>query len=397
MDVCFGGVVGGGLDDLSVGDGGLGLDEGLDDGGCWGGGEDDVNVAGGFDVAPGDASVGEGLDVASMEGAHHLEGLVSEALEEAPVVGRVVDLCGFGHFQAIFMRVGGLLVGLGGEAVELGSIQSLGIIVAAWFLFYGVARVLRLERYGVELHPLYALIKSTRLNSFLLRVGGWRPGFWRVLGNVGVASFPGQVAFLTWMLAQNLYKFVFVPTQASPVMPLIPGVTIRFSSLPWFLAAAGVVILMHELAHGIQCVVAGVRVKSAALLLAVVTFGGAVEPEEEDMEAASLMSRLRIFAFGSFVNLVMGVSLILFFSLWRGGMPPALGVFLNWLYFISTNLALVNMLPVYPLDGGQMWRAWMATRGGWGVWGERLATYGFLALMVSNLVLSLAQFGLIPI
>jgi Zn-dependent protease len=295
------------------------------------------------------------------------------------------------------MRVGGLLVGLGGLALELGSVQSLGLIVAAWFLFYGVARVLRLERYGVDLHPLYALVKSTRLNSFLLRVGGWRPGFWKVLGNMGVASFPGQVVFMTLLLVQNLYKFVYVPQQASPVMPLIPGVTIRFSSLPWFLAAAGVVILLHELAHGVQCVVEGVRVKSAALLLAVVTFGGAVEPEEEDMKSAALMSKLRIFAFGSFVNLVTGVALILFFYLWQGGLPSTLAVFLNWLYFISTNLALVNMLPVYPLDGGQMLRAWLTTREGLGPWAERAAMYGFLALMVSNLVLSLARFGLIPI
>jgi hypothetical protein len=68
VDVGFGGVIGGGLDDLSVGDGGLGFDEGFDDGGGWGVGDDDVYVAGGFDVAPGDATVGEGLDVAPVEG-----------------------------------------------------------------------------------------------------------------------------------------------------------------------------------------------------------------------------------------------------------------------------------------------------------------------------------------
>ena len=49
------------------------------------------------------------------------------------------------------------------------------------------------------------------------------------------------------------------------------------------------------------------------------------------------------------------------------------GAFLNWLYFISTNLALVNMLPVYPLDGGQMLRAWLSTQEGWMVRGERPA------------------------
>jgi membrane-associated protease RseP (regulator of RpoE activity) len=157
------------------------------------------------------------------------------------------------------------------------------------------------------------------------------------------------------------------------------------------------VILLHELAHGIQCVVEDVRVKSAALLLAVITFGGAVEPEEEDMEAASLISRLRIFAFGSFVNLVTGIFLIIVFYLLQGRLPTTLAVFLNWLYFISTNLALVNMLPIYPLDGGQMLKTWLATRDDVGVWAERVAMWGFLILMVSNLVLSLAQFGLIPI
>jgi Zn-dependent protease len=281
--------------------------------------------------------------------------------------------------------------------LEFSTFQSIGLITASWFLFYIIAKTINLEKYGIELHLFYALIKSTRLNNFLKRVGKWNPVFWRILGNMGVVFFPGQVVFMTWLLFQNLYKFIYVPQQASPVMPLIPGVTIRFSSLPWFLAAAGVVILLHELAHGIQCVVEDVRVKSAALLLAVITFGGAVEPEEEDMEAASLISRLRIFAFGSFVNLVTGIFLIIVFYLLQGRLPTTLAVFLNWLYFISTNLALVNMLPIYPLDGGQMLKTWLATRDDVGVWAERVAMWGFLMLMVSNLVLSLAQFGLIPI
>ncbi len=71
-------------------------------------GEDDVDVAGGFDVSSGDAAIGVGLDVASVEGAYHLEGFVSEALEEIPVAGGVVGLGGFGHFLAIFMSGRGL-------------------------------------------------------------------------------------------------------------------------------------------------------------------------------------------------------------------------------------------------------------------------------------------------
>lgn len=274
---------------------------------------------------------------------------------------------------------------------------TLFVIVVGWFSFLGLAKLLRLERYGLELHPLYVLIKSTRLNSLLERAGRWNPGFWRVAGNVAVVSFFGQVTYISFMLFQNLYRFVFVPVQASPVMPLIPGVTIRFSSMPWFLAAAGVVILLHELGHGVMCVAEGVKVRSAALLLAVLTFGGAVEPDEEGMEAATLMSKLRIFAIGSLVNLVTALVVLALYAAFRGGMPAWIGVFLNWVFFLSVNLAMVNMLPVYPLDGGQMARVYLASQPNWGKVVERVAAYGFVALMASNLILSLVKFGIVPL
>jgi len=73
------------------------------------------------------------------------------------------------------------------------------------------------------------------------------------------------------------------------------------------------------------------------------------------------------------------------------------GLFLHWLYFTSINLALVNMLPIYPLDGGQMVRAFLELGPGWGRGLERVTTYCFLALMASNLVFSLVRFGLIPL
>jgi len=199
------------------------------------------------------------------------------------------------------------------------------VLFLAWLIFYLVATVLRLERYGVEINPLYAMYKSTALNDLLARVGRWKPGLWRVVGNVGVASFFGQVAFMSYLLFKNLYRFIYVPREASPVMPLIPGVTISFQSLPWFLAAAGVVILLHELAHGVMCVVEGVEVKSAAVLLAVVTFGGAVEPDEEAMERAGLMSKLRIFASGSLVNLATGLLLVVVFGEHAAGVPAGRG------------------------------------------------------------------------
>jgi membrane-associated protease RseP (regulator of RpoE activity) len=273
---------------------------------------------------------------------------------------------------------------------------TLTALVAAWFAFYFVAKLAKLDERGVVLHPLYALFRSTRLNDFIIRLAGWRPGFWRVLGNIGVTASVGQALFVSWVLFKNLWNFIYVPEQASPVQPLIPGVTISVNSMPWFLAAAGVVILVHELSHGVQCVSGGVPIKNSAFMLAVITFGGAVEPDEEAMEKADFMTKMRIYASGSLVNLVMGLLTIPLFIFLGRSMPIPLVVFLNWLRFISINLALMNMLPIGPLDGGQMWREYTETLGS-GQLLQTAATYGFIALLLGNIGLSLARFGFIPI
>jgi Zn-dependent protease len=272
-------------------------------------------------------------------------------------------------------------------------IIALSIILVAWFIFYFLAQLLNLEERGWDIHPLYALIKSKRLNNFIIWLAELNPGLWRVFGNLGVVASVGQVSFITYILFRNLWNFIFIPDQAQPVQPLIPGVTIGLSSLPWFLASAGIIILIHELSHGIQCAVEGVPIENSALLLAVITFGGAVEPDEEAMEEAPLMSKLRIFASGSFSNLVTGLSMILLFVIFGGMMPTVIGIFLNWIYFISINLAMVNMLPIGPLDGGQMWTAW-TERFNNGDYLRQAATLGFLGLIGFNIAMSFAFFGL---
>ena len=277
------------------------------------------------------------------------------------------------------------------------ELTNLGIILAGWIAFYYLAKNFKLERYGFEVRPYYVMFKSTVLNDILIRIGSWHPKFWRVLGNMAIVSFFGQVSFLTYLLFQNLYRFLFVPTEANPVMPIIPGVTISMGSLPLFLAAAGLVILFHELGHGIMCAVEGIKVKSSAVLFAIITFGGAVEPDEESMLAAPMISQLRVFAIGSFVNLIMGVAVNLIFILVGQGLSGVILDYLNWSFFLSVNLAMVNMLPVYPLDGGQMTRIYLSSKPDWGVKLEKVAMFGFLGLMVSNLVLSLIQFGIVPL
>jgi membrane-associated protease RseP (regulator of RpoE activity) len=302
----------------------------------------------------------------------------------------------FGH---IIRRVSGRLKSSASKRIKdisLDAIITLAIIIAIWFLFFSVVKLFKLESEGLEVTPYYAIVKSTALNGIITKLALWKPKAWKVLGNIGVVSAVGQGIFATYMLTSNFLRFFLKPETASPVQPLIPGVTISASSLPWFLLAAGIVILTHELSHGIQCVMEGVKVKSAAALYAIITFGGAVEPDEDDLKQASLISRMRIFASGSLINLITGI-LTIFIGISVGKiLPDFAGVFLGWLYFVSINLAVMNMLPLGPLDGGQMWKA-ATDKMRYGKQFQLAATYGILFLIVGNIALSLGKFGLIPI
>lgn len=274
--------------------------------------------------------------------------------------------------------------------------NTLGFILLVWMTFYFAAKQLKLDEKGWDIAPYYALYKSTRLNDVINRLGNWRTGFWKVLGNIGIAASVGQALFITYILGKNIWSFIFVPEQASPVQPLIPGVTIRINSMPWFLLAAGFIILTHELGHGIMCVVENVKVKSSALMFAVITFGGAVEPDEEDIKNASIMSKMRIYAIGSIVNLITGLLTIPIAIFMYGYLPIQLRVFFNWLYFVAINLAMMNMLPIGPLDGGQMWRTFTETREN-GKTLQQLGTYGYIGLILANILLSFVKFGFVQI
>ena len=132
------------------------------------------------------------------------------------------------------------------------------------------------------------------------------------------------------------------------------------------------------------------------LLIGGITFGGAVEPEEEDIKAASIWSHMRIYAIGSIINLITGLLTIPLFMAFGRVMPVQLIVFFNWMYFVSINLAMMNMLPIGPLDGGQMWRDF-TQRFNSGQTLRTSATYGFIGLILLNIMLSLSKFGLVPL
>ncbi|MCD6114209.1 MAG: hypothetical protein J7J78_02800, partial [Thermoprotei archaeon] len=84
----------------------------------------------------------------------------------------------------------------------------------------------------------------------------------------------------------------------TPVVPLIPGVTISLANLPMILAVIALAALVHEGMHAIVSLIEGSRVKSAGLALITIILAPFVELEEKDFEKLKLRSKLRILSAG---------------------------------------------------------------------------------------------------
>lgn len=113
-------------------------------------------------------------------------------------------------------------------------------------------------------------------------------------------------------------------------------------------------LLLHELAHSIVAKSRGLRVSSITLF----ALGGVSQIESE---AADAKSEFWIAIVGPVTSVVLGYIFVLLAraSGWLPGGKPATPTtaVLLWLGYINIGLAIFNMIPGFPLDGGRVLRA----------------------------------------
>lgn len=184
---------------------------------------------------------------------------------------------------------------------ELYFLLGVGVF---WLVIYVLATVFHLDKRGLDVKPLYFMYRSKALNSFLDRVAQKRRLFWKVWGNISLAFSIGLMVFSIYFLVNNLLRFAFPIGPVAPVYPVIPVLTIRLFWLPYFFLAVAVIMLTHELAHGITARLENIPVLSTGVLAFFLFFGAFVEPDEKEFEKAPILARLRMIASGSATNLI---------------------------------------------------------------------------------------------
>jgi Zn-dependent protease len=146
-------------------------------------------------------------------------------------------------------------------------------------------------------------------------------------------------------------------------------------------------ILAHELSHAAVARARGIPVKSITLF----ALGGVANIEKESSDAGS---EFWIAVAGPIASIVVG----LFFlgiaraAGWRPetGTPPSpLWAGFVWLGYINVALALFNMIPGYPLDGGRVLRAIV-----WGINHDLLRATKIVAIVGQVIAIGFIIFGL---
>lgn len=169
-----------------------------------------------------------------------------------------------------------------------------------------------------------------------------------------------------------------------------PPSAMRLPALVWGVILAVLLfasILLHELGHSLVALRAGARVRSITLMVL-----GGVSLIEDDVppEKESFMAFV-----GPLVS--FGIALVAYLLFRFVPFPPDIRVGLAVLATINGLIAIFNMLPAFPMDGGRVLRGLLSRRLGY-VRATRVATrvgrvmaifFGIWGLLTLNIILIL--------
>ena len=172
------------------------------------------------------------------------------------------------------------------------------------FILIWVIAILFRKQLKIDIEGPLLMRKTKRMRGFIDRIAQLSPRFWKWTMNLGIPVGFFFMFLMLYFLILSLQTLLEAPS----VGLIIPGVDMpgqQFYVPPEGIIALATVIVVHEFGHGILARVEGVSIKSIGVLLLAIIPGAFVEPDDEEVESVSRLSKLRIYVAGSISNLIL--------------------------------------------------------------------------------------------
>jgi membrane-associated protease RseP (regulator of RpoE activity) len=197
----------------------------------------------------------------------------------------------------------------------------LGIDLAAFFMFvFVLATLIYKDRKNVRLESIVFIRRTRKGRDFIDRVARSHRTFWSRWALVGlIVAVPvmilgsyyliNQAAAVIEGSAQGGVRLLLPGPVSAPVNG--PGVFV----VPWWIWIIGIaaVIIPHEFMHGVVCRLDKIKIKSVGWILLIIIPGAFVEPDERQLKKAKRKTRMKVYAAGSFANLVVAGAIAVIF------------------------------------------------------------------------------------
>lgn len=203
------------------------------------------------------------------------------------------------------------------------DLYTLSVLIFFAFL----AIIIYKDRKNIDFKYILFMRKTKRFRKLIDNIAKISPRFWKIVATFGVV-----VCF--FYMIQGTFLLTTIQPQIQLVLPSLSSeisvgkISINIPFWTWMIIIISILV-PHELSHGIISRAEKIRLKSVGLLLLAIFPGAFVEPDEKQVKKSKLMTKLRIFAAGSFANFI--VCFTLFFLtlliIWPSVVNP--GVVIN--------------------------------------------------------------------
>jgi len=207
-------------------------------------------------------------------------------------------------------------------------------------IFFAVLAILiYFDRKNIEFKYILIMRRTKRFKSAINNIAKSSPKFWKILSTIAIIICFYYMAQGILSLSITTYLIsigkiigpplaIILPTP-SPVGATGPG----YFLIPfWFwIITVAVILIPHELMHGIIARAEKIPLKSVGLLLLAIFPGAFVEPNENKLKKAKLLTKLRVFAAGSFANFALAAIIfsLATFVIWPAATEPAISLSLT--------------------------------------------------------------------